>query len=210
MRERSALLVMMVSCACLLASSAQAATRVWGFWGLGDNFWNTSAGIEQIAEAARHTRGVASVRTMPYWATQEAATEINAAPAGTRIVIYGYSCGANGVTVIPYGVHRHVDVAGIQASIWCGGWPISANVGHAWQVYSGCIPTLGFGCKRYQLATGNTRTHLESVHRTRLHLFADLDRDAQADILQIIAGTARSHARAGREIEISREPGQRL
>jgi hypothetical protein len=173
----------------LFAGEAHAATRVWGFYGWGDNFWGTSSGVDDIAEAARRLPHVTSVQVLRYWETQRAADEILAAPAHDRIVLYGYSCGANSITVIAAGLNgrRHLDIAGIQPSLWCGGTDITRNVPYAQQEFAGCIITFGLGCKRWHLAPGNTVTTLIRIRRPNLHSWADTDPRSQRDVLRVIA-----------------------
>ena len=55
-------------------------TYVWGIYGLGDNWFGTSAGVDQIAQAAKSIPGVAQVRTARWWDMQTVANEIAATP----------------------------------------------------------------------------------------------------------------------------------
>jgi hypothetical protein len=170
-----------------LVTQALAGTRVWGFYGLGDNWWNTSIGIDQIAAEARKLPHVTAVRILPYWATQQAVDEMNAAPAHDRIVGYGYSCGSNALTVIAAGLRRHIDIATIQPSVWCGGRQLTSNVRYAKNVYAPiCIFNIGLGCRWLRLAPGNTTTELVHVRRQYLHSWADTDPKAQAEVLAVI------------------------
>ncbi|HEX3523623.1 MAG TPA: hypothetical protein VHT52_16225, partial [Stellaceae bacterium] len=173
----------------LLTNAASAATRVWGFYGWGDNAFGTSSGVDDIAVAAGRLPHVVSVRVLRYWETQRAADEIMAAPRHDRIVIYGYSCGANAVTTIAFGLHghRHLDLAGIQPSIWCGGHNITPNVPYAQQTFAGCIITLGLGCRRWHPVPGNTVSDIVRIRRPSLHSWADTDPAAQRDVLSVIA-----------------------
>ena len=167
-------------------------TYVWGFYGLGDNWFGTSAGVDQIAQAARSIPHVAQVRTMRWWDMQSAANEIAAAPPHARIVLYGYSCGGNSATSISasFRGRRHMDVAAIQPSVWCGGQELHSNVQYAQYTHSPCFLNFGLGCYRFRLAPGNQTTKLEDIRRIRMHLFADLDANAQADVLRLIRGPA--------------------
>ena len=174
-------------------------TFVWGLWGLGDNWFGTSAGVEQIAQAARAIPHVAQVRTGPYWDMQRVANEIAATPPHSRIVIYGYSCGGNAATTISTSFRgvRDMDVAAIQPSVWCGGRALESNVHFAQYTHSPCVFNLGFGCYRFRRAPGNYRTHIEDITRVRMHIFADLDRNAQSDVLRLIRNPE-SRTRGGR------------
>lgn len=183
-------------------------------YGMGDNFLNSSIGIDQIAAKARVLPNVTSVRVFNYWQTQQIANEIMAAPAGDRIVIYGYSCGANSASTIGYGLngHRTVTIATIQPSLWCGGYPITNNVPYAQETYGGCLLTLGFGCLQYQGVPGYTG-RIVKIKRPDLHMWADTDPDAQNDVLAVIAGTpqaAKRLVRHGSNVEVVRYHGQHL
>lgn len=197
----------------ILTIQAFASTRVWMMYGMGDNFFGSSAGIDQIAARARTFPNVASVRVFNYYQTQQIANEIMAAPRADHIVIVGYSCGANAASTIGYGLngHRTVTIATIQPSLWCGGYPITNNVPYAQETYGGCILTLGFGCLQYQGVPGYTG-RIVRIKRPDLHPFADLDPNAQNDVLSVIAGSAVKRGMTlhhGSNIEIIRYNGQR-
>jgi hypothetical protein len=191
----------MVLAACLtLASSiiwpapasAQTPTRVWGLYGYGDNWAGTSRGIDEIAEKAREIPGVEFVHVYNYTDTQIVADEIRAAPSETKIVIYGYSCGANSMTVIAHGLdgQRNIDtLAGIQQSWWCGGETLGGNVAFGQMTIGGCVQTLGLGCKKL---FGNQSFNgiILNIRRNDLHSQADNDPDAQQDVLNAIYETA--------------------
>src|SRR5215472_5039239 len=70
----------------------EAATRVWLMYGLGDNAFGSSSGIDVIASKARQIPGVVQVNVRNYRETQRIYDEVRAAPAGDRIVLGGYSC----------------------------------------------------------------------------------------------------------------------
>lgn len=167
-------------------------TRVWGLYGYGDNWRGTSQGIDDIAEEARLIPNVEFVHVFNYWQTQNVADEILAAPPDTKIAIYGYSCGANSMTVIARGLdgRREIDtLAGIQQSLWCGGDLLGGNVKFGQMTYGGCGQTLGLGCKKLM---GNQSFNgiILNIRRNDLHSQADNDPDAQQDVLNAIYETA--------------------
>jgi hypothetical protein len=165
-------------------------TYVWGFYGWGDNFLWTSRGVDQIAQTARQYKNVASVRVLNYWQTQQAADEISRAPSNARVVLYGYSCGANSITTIAgaFRGHRHMDLAAIQPSVWCGGNDITSNVGYAQNTHGTCIRTIGLGCKQFRPVPGNHTTHINNILLRQGHPWVDTDPRAQQDVLNVIAG----------------------
>jgi hypothetical protein len=178
----------------LLATPAmgEPLTRVWGLYGYGDNWRGTSGGIDDIAEEARTIPGVEFVHVYNYWQTQEVADEVVASPPDTKIVLYGYSCGANSVTTIARGldgVRDKLTLLGIQQSLWCGGDYLGGNVLYGQVTYGGCVQTLGLGCKKF-LANQAFNGTILNIRRPDLHSQADNDPDAQADILNAIYETA--------------------
>jgi hypothetical protein len=166
-----------------LVDPAQAGTKVWGFRGWGPAGW--SEGVDQIAAQARTIPNVISVRVFPYTYTQQVANEIAATPHGTRIVVYGYSCGGNSATLIgtAFAGHRNINaVLGMQPSLWCGGTPnLTQNVGYAQNTYAPCWMTLGLGCQQWSGAR-----RLYQIERPEWHGQADTDYDYQQDVLSAI------------------------
>jgi hypothetical protein len=191
---KRALLALLLLFALATPATAQNRTRVWGLYGWGDNWRGTSRGIDEIADQARTIPGVEFVHIFNYWETQAVADEIVASPpAGeVKIVIYGYSCGANAMTVIAHGVdgRRQVDtLAGIQQSLWCGGESLGGNVVFGQMTYGGCVQTLGLGCKKL-MANQSFNGIILNIRRPDLHSQADNDADAQMDVLNAILETA--------------------
>lgn len=201
----------------VLFSNAFAGTRVWFHYGAGDNIFNTSIGIDEMAASAAKMAGVVQVTIHDYWQTQLTADEVLAAPPGDRIIIAGYSCGANASTAIAYGVNprRKVDIAIIQESIYCGGNVLLSNVNRAQETYAegfaGCLITLGLGCKTMVAGPG-FNGQLVLIDRPDLHPWADTDINAQNDVLSFIAGsTPTLKMRAGpRVMRFTRYNGQGL
>lgn len=159
-------------------------TKVWGFRGAGLAGW--SEGVDQIAEQARQIPGVTSVRIFPYYETQQVYNEIAAEPHGTRIAVYGYSCGANASTLIgtSFAGRRNInEILGMQPSVWCGGSPnLTRNVGFALNVYAPCWSNFGLGCQQW---TGARR--LSQVEHIARHLQADTDPFYQEQVLGSIS-----------------------
>src|SRR5215469_11002107 len=91
-------LIIVFSLVAACTSAHAAGTKVWGFRGAGFEGW--SQGVDQIAEQARYIPNVVSVRVFNYYETQQVYDEIAATPHGTRVAVYGYSCGANAATLI--------------------------------------------------------------------------------------------------------------
>jgi hypothetical protein len=198
----------------LATVSAQAGTKVWGFRGAGFEGW--SEGVDQIAEQARHIPNVISVRVFNYYETQQVFDEIRTTPHGTRVAIYGYSCGANAAVVTANaftGTRNINEVLGMQPSVWCGGgWTnyINQNVGYQQNTYAPCWQTLGLGCQQWR---GGRRS--SSQERPQRHLYADEDPAYQQDVLgaidylanyQVSCDPAR-HRCHGHTLIVHRAPG---
>ena len=186
-----------------------AETKVWGFRGAGFEFW--SQGVDQIAEQARHIHGVTDVRVFNYYETQQVYDEVAATPHGTRVAIYGYSCGANAATLIGTGFagRRNInEVLGMQPSVWCGGSPhLTQNVGYAQNTFAPCWATLGLGCQQW---SGARRLH--QIERLSRHLYADEDPAYQQDVLGAIDYLANyqvpcEHCAHGHTLIVHRAPG---
>src|SRR3974390_1767040 len=136
----------------LFASPVNAGTRVWLLYGYGDNAFGSSSGIDEIAARARTIPGVVQVNVRNYWDTQTIYNEVIASPTTDRIVLGGYSCGANSATVVARALwqvaSRVSTIANIQMSLWCGGDALESNVKYGQSTYNAdCSQTWGLGCK---------------------------------------------------------------
>jgi hypothetical protein len=202
----------LVAALLLLTVPASADTKVWGFRGAGFATW--SEGVDQIAEQARHIHNVTSVHVFNYYETQQVYDEIAATPRGTRIAVYGYSCGGNAATLIgtAFAGHRNIaEVLGMQPSLWCGGTPnLTRNVGFAQSTYAPCWSNFGLGCQQFSGAR-----RLANIERLSRHLHADTDPAYQQDVLgaidylanyQVPCNPAR-HACHGHTLIVHRAPG---
>lgn len=147
-----------------------------------------SPGVDQIAAMAAKVPGVTLVRVYEYFQTQQIADEVNAEPMSVREVIGGYSCGANASPVAAAGLNRTVDmVTVIQASLWCGGTALGTNVLAAQETYNdNCAETAGLGCKLLDMAPGFNPNHFTVILRPDCHPCADVDPDAQNDMILAI------------------------
>ncbi len=211
---RSLIIILSLLCSVVTAS---AGTRVWLLRGWGPAIW--SRGVDQIGAQARSIPGVSYVAVYAWTDTQRVADEIKRA-RNSRIVIVGYSCGANSSTVEAAafnGVRRIDAVIGIQMSTWCGGMPLTPNIGYAQETLNAaCLATLGFGCKKFTPGPGFPPSRLTLINRPQSHGAADDDPDTQRDVLGAIAGVARLKTKAplgvpsGQVNEVTRLLGQRL
>jgi hypothetical protein len=184
-----ALLILLTS-----AGSAIAGTRVWLMYGWGDNFAGSSSGIDEIAARARTIPGVTQVNVRNYWDTQTIYNEVMATPTSERIVLGGFSCGANSATVVARSLwqsHRTAHtIANIQMSLWCGGDALESNVHYGQSTYNAdCAQTFGLGCKPLEPAPSFTGK-IVNINRPDSHGAADNDPATQDDVLKAIAATS--------------------
>lgn len=179
----------------LMVWPAHAGTRVWLMYGWGDNFAGSSSGIDQIAARARNIPGVVAVNVRNYWQTQQIYNEIMATPTSERIVLGGYSCGANSATVIARSLWQSgrtfATIANIQASKWCGGDALEGLSPHYGQsTYNAdCAQTFGLGCLPLTAAPSYAGT-IRNINRPDSHGYADDDPATQDDVLKAIAATS--------------------
>jgi hypothetical protein len=163
-------------------------------YGWGDNAFGSSSGIDEIAARARNIPGVVQVNVRRYWDTTTIYNEVMASPTTDRIVLGGYSCGANSATVVARGLwqsYRHVHtIANIQMSLWCGGDALESNVTYGQGTYNAdCAQTLGLGCKPLEPAPSFTGK-IVNINRPDRHGAADNDPATQDDVLKAIAATS--------------------
>ena len=178
----------------LWALPAEAGTRVWLMYGLGDNAFGSSSGIDEIAARARNIPGVTQVNVRNYWDTQTIYNEVMASPTTDRIVLGGYSCGANSATVVARGLwqsgRKAHTIATIQMSKWCGGDALESNVTYGQGTYNAdCSQTWGLGCKPLEPAP-SFLGKIVNINRPDSHGYADNNPAAQDDVLKAIAATS--------------------
>lgn len=180
----------------LMTTSTSAGTKVWLMYGLGDNFAGSSSGIDVIAQRARNIPGVTQVTVRNYWDTQTIFNEASAAArAGDRVVLGGYSCGANSATVVARAMWQAYlqfpTIANIQASKWCGGDALEGlSPRYGQSTYNAdCSQTFGLGCKPLEAAP-SFQGHIVNINRPDSHGYADDDPATQQDVLKAIAATS--------------------
>lgn len=179
-----------------LNSNAAAGTHVYLERGLGG--YALGPGVDEIGVLATKVPGVTRVVVTEYTQGQAIADLANRDPLVVRIVIGGYSCGANGAPGTAAAVARPVDMLPvIQASLWCGDYPISRNVRKAQETYNpDCFQTAGLGCKLLSLGAGFDPANFTVIDRPDCHPCADTDPNAQNDMIDAIRSVTNSAASA--------------
>lgn len=156
-----------------------------------------SPGVDQIATLAAKVPGVTLVRVYEYTQAAQIAAEVSAEPLTVNEVIGGYSCGANSSPVAAAdAAKRRIEmVTVIQASLWCGGTPLTSNVMRAQETYNpNCLATGGLGCKELDVGPGFNPSNLTIIVRPDCHPCADVDPDAQNDMILAIRSVANAVA----------------
>lgn len=169
-----------------LNGSATSGTHVYLMRGMGPSVW--SYGVDQIGAAAAKIPGVTKVAVYDYTQDQTIVDQIAADPPAVRVMVGGYSCGANTTTVVGAAVKRLIQmIAVIQASVWCGGTYLTPNVLKVQETYNpNFAETFGLGAYQLQPGPGFNPANLTLIDRPDCHPCADTDPDAQNDVLDAI------------------------
>lgn len=184
-----AFLLMLAGCAgttTYLDGNMMSGTHVYLMRGMGPSVW--SYGVDEIGQAAAKIPGVTGVAVYDYTQDQEIVDEIAVEPPSVRVVVGGYSCGANTTTVVGAAVKRLIQmIAVIQASVWCGGTYLTPNVLKVQETYNpNFAETFGLGAYQLQPGPGFNPANETFIVRPDCHPCADTDPDAQNDVLDAI------------------------
>lgn len=161
--------------------------RVFAFYGLGGAV--TSPGVDQIADTLRGYAGITVEGPYAYESWSDLEDAMRATPRTIKIVTLGYSCGNQSLTGLPaYNTDVPVALAvGIQASLYCPPYALTPNIAAAQETYNpNCVETFGLGCAEYQPGPGFPSSRLHIIQRPDSHGEADLDPDAQQDVVTAV------------------------
>ena len=156
-------------CICLvLTSFAYAETLVVLLEGLGGR--GTSSGIVSLQEELSAIPNTIVALPLAQHNWRDAVKLIKQQKPGTKIVVIGYSLGANNSTFVAQNV-KHVDeLIAIQASVWGQTTAIGENVDKAIEIYNPKFwRTAGLGAKRL------VGIHFSYVANSDSHFYADND-----------------------------------
>ena len=169
-----------------LNGSSTTGTHVYLERGLGG--YALGPGVDEIGQLAAKIPGVTRVVVTEYTQGQDIADLANQDPSSVAVVIGGSSCGANGAPGTAAAVARTVQMLPvIQASLWCGNFPIPKQVHKAQETYNPtCAQTAGLGCKLLEPGPGFNPANFTVIDRPDCHPCADTDPDAQNDMLDAI------------------------
>lgn len=106
-------------------------------------------------------------------------------PASDRLIVGGYSWGADNTSIIAAKVGRTVDyLFALQPSVYYPTTPLGTNVREALCVYNPWwFETFGLGFERLKLAEGNQSTHLKLIKTSDSHPSVQYDQTYRAMIL---------------------------
>src|SRR5262249_18026208 len=184
-------------CVCLvLATFAYAETLVVLLEGLGGRV--TSSGIVSLQEELSAIPNTIVALPLAQHNWRDAVKLIKQQKPETKIVVIGYSLGANNSTYIAQNV-KHVDeLIAIQASVWGRATVVAENVDKAIEIYNPKFwRTAGLGAKRLVGAHFSYATNSDS------HFYADDDPEVLQCIVNAVQkfGDATMQGKSGSGIQ---------
>lgn len=166
-----------------LMVQALADTWVVAAYGAGGRMF--SPGVDTTVTLLRKIPGVTVFGPYQYGDVAAMGAQLRKAPAGTKLVSFGYSCGAGSAPGVAAAAapRRVAAVIGIQSSAFCSPYPVPANADSAQLTYNpNCWATLWLGCAVWATAPGFQKSQFVLIVRPDSHAWADNDPDAQADV----------------------------
>src|SRR5262249_20199954 len=186
-------------CVCLvLATFAYAETLVVLLEGLGGRV--TSSGIVSLQEELSAIPNTIVALPLAQHNWRDAVKLIKQQKPETKIVVIGYSLGANNSTYVAQNV-KHVDeLIAIQASVWGRATAVGENVDKAIEIYNPKFwRTAGLGAKRL------VGIHFSYVTNSDSHFYADNDPEAHKFVFNEVKKLAEPTAPARAVFGIRRE-----
>lgn len=112
-------------------------------------------------------------------------TRIRSMPMSAKIILLGYSWGADNTSIIASKISRPVEfLYALQPSVYYPTTPLASNVKEAVCVYNPTwIDTMGLGFERLKLAEGNMTTKFSLVATTDSHGSVQYDLKYRQQIL---------------------------
>src|SRR5262249_41360993 len=182
--------VIFTLCVCLaLATFAYAESLVVLLEGLGGRI--TSHGIVSLQEELSAIPGTRVHLPLAQHSWRDAVKLIHQQKPETKIVVIGYSLGANNSTYVAKNV-KHVDeLIAIQASVWGRATAVGENVDRVIEIYNPKFwRTVGLGAKRL------VGIHFSYVTNSDSHFYADEDPEVHKFVFHEVKKLADPTARA--------------
>ena len=138
MQKRSIALAL---CCCLVCSPAWATTFIGVLWPL---FGPLAA--PGLVEFVAEIQSMPDVEVVTYWHPEWSSLvdDINRQSEGTRILVIGYSLGANNAVLVANNANYIDSIIALQPSIFTSNTPLTGNVGRIFEIYNP-NPLMTFG-----------------------------------------------------------------
>ncbi len=145
----------------------------------------TAGGFLDTVAAIRSKYPQVTCRTYNNGYMNSTLTTLKLLPMGTKIILIGYSWGADNCSIIASRIGRTVDmIYALQPSVYYPTTPIGSNVLEATCVYNpNWFETFGLGFERFKLASGNTKTKFSLVTTSDSHPGVQYDLKYRQQIL---------------------------
>jgi hypothetical protein len=152
-------------CCALVCSPAWATTFIGVLWPL---FGPLAA--PGLVEFVAELQSMPDVEVVTYWHTEwpTLVDDINHQPEGTRILVIGYSLGANNAVLVVNNTNYIDSIIALQPSIFTSNTPLTGNVGRIVEIYNP-NPWMTFGGMGSQKLIG---TDIEYIVNNDSHLKA--------------------------------------
>ena len=162
MKKRSIALAL---CYAMVCSPAWATTFIGVLWPL---FGPLAA--PGLVEFVAELQSMPDVEVVTYWHTEwpTLVDDINHQPEGTRILVIGYSLGANNAVLVVNNTNYIDSIIALQPSIFTSNTPLTGNVGRIVEIYNP-NPWMTFGGMGSQKLIG---TDIEYIVNNDSHLKA--------------------------------------
>jgi hypothetical protein len=120
-------------CCCLVCSPAWAATFIGVLWPL---FGPLAA--PGLVELVADLQSIPDVEVVTYWHPEwpSLVDDINHQPAGTHILVIGYSFGANNAVLVANNTNYIDSIIALQPSIFTSNTPQTGSVGRIVEIYN--------------------------------------------------------------------------
>jgi hypothetical protein len=152
-------------CCSLVCSPAWATTFIGVLWPL---FGPLAA--PGLVEFVAELQSMPDVEVVTYWHTEwpTLVDDINHQPEGTRILVIGYSLGANNAVLVANNTNYIDSIIALQPSIFTSNTPLTGNVGKIVEIYNP-NPWMTFGGMGSQKLIG---ANIEYIVNNNSHLGA--------------------------------------
>jgi hypothetical protein len=124
--------IVLALCCCLVCSPAWATTFIGVLWPL---FGPLAA--PGLVEFVAELQSMPDVEVVTYWHPEwpSLVDDINHQPEGTRILVIGYSLGANNAVLVANNTNYIDSIIALQPSIFALSTPLTGNVGRIVEIY---------------------------------------------------------------------------